>query len=155
MVNMIPRIQPLIPHFLVLSMWLATTSVAHPTLPHFPKTINATQPLGATRISNTTTPEHNLFAPAPSPRSHTYASFLASLITGTAILAAIFVLVFWLCRHRVRARRRRLGEMMGLAGWRDGILRRVEECGQRSKRGGERGIDGSKDGRRKGSVGWK
>jgi ATP-dependent Zn protease len=54
--------------------------------------------------------------------SNAWAILVAKLLAGVAILCAIFVLIFFLHRRRVRGRRRRIGEMMGLGIKRNEIL---------------------------------
>jgi hypothetical protein len=57
------------------------------------------------------------------PNEHAWAYFVAKLLAGIAGLVAIMIIVFWVHRRQVRARRRRLGRMMGLGIRRDEILR--------------------------------
>ncbi|KAF2023505.1 hypothetical protein EK21DRAFT_118701 [Setomelanomma holmii] len=56
-------------------------------------------------------------------KSDEWAYLVGKLLAGVAILTAIILLLFWLWRRNVRARRRRLGEMMGLGIKRNEVLR--------------------------------
>lgn len=155
-------------------IFLAATSFAHPISPPTPfpippvgtKSTNnstSTPPTSLQTINSTTPPlaqntTSDLSAPSPSSHNHTHISLLASLIAGTAAVSAILIFVFWMCRHRERARRRRLGEMMGLAGVRDGILRSVGNKKKGEVVGAGRVWRNFGHGERKvgkGSVGWK
>jgi hypothetical protein len=72
--------------------------------------------------------------------SNAWAILVAKLLAGIAILCAIFVLIFFLHRHRVRGRRRRIGEMMGLGLKRNEILD-VERTHARKGKGGRKFSD--------------
>ncbi|KAH8726488.1 hypothetical protein GQ44DRAFT_726057 [Phaeosphaeriaceae sp. PMI808] len=76
------------------------------------------------------------FDPSPNldpKNSHEYLYLVGKLLAGVAALCAISIFVFWLCRRRIRARRRRIGEMMGLGTKRDEIMR--AEMGQMGRKG--------------------
>jgi hypothetical protein len=53
---------------------------------------------------------------------HAWVLFVAKLLAGVFGLTALIIMVFWLWRRKVRSRRRRLGEMMGLGIKRDAVL---------------------------------
>jgi hypothetical protein len=68
----------------------------------------------------------------PDNRGYLVGKFLA----GVAVLCAIIILIYWRWRRKVRAGRRRLGEMMGLR------IRTEEGAG-----GGAKGEMGDEKGR--------
>jgi ATP-dependent Zn protease len=54
--------------------------------------------------------------------SDQWALLAARILASIAVLTAIFIIIFFLHRRRIRGRRRRIGEMMGLGNKRNEIL---------------------------------
>lgn len=63
-----------------------------------------------------------IIASAASHSSDHWAYLVAKILAGLAGLCALFIIIFFLHRHKVRSRRRRLGEMMGLGRMRNKVL---------------------------------
>lgn len=73
-----------------------------------------------------------IFTPSRHAPSPEWVYLVAKILAGLAVLSAIFILIFFLYRRRVRGRRRRIGEMMGLGIKRNEIVR-VEREQSRSR----------------------
>jgi hypothetical protein len=86
---------------------------------------------------------------------HAWAYIIAKLVAGVAGLTALMIIVFWLHRRSVRARRRRLGVMMGLGVQWDEVLRRkwFATAGAKDGKHDEEIADERK--RKRGSHVWK
>jgi hypothetical protein len=116
---------PIIPR-----MTLATTAGANPSLvPQFTARDRPNDPessyQGSYRSVNDSDDNHILnsaFQRPPHHNSDQWALLAAKIIASISALVAIFIIIFFLHRRRVRGRRRRIGEMMGLGIKRNEIL---------------------------------